>query len=116
MYPALQVQSATASLELGELELPGHVTQVDAAVAPATPEYAPAAQTLHSTSPVLILYFPVLQALHVFAAVKLVRSTPFTMAFAIAVVASVFRYSSTKKRPAMSPFKYGVPVDQDFPM
>jgi len=28
VYPTLQVQSATASLELGELELPGHVTQV----------------------------------------------------------------------------------------
>jgi hypothetical protein len=34
-----------------------------------------------------------------------VRSTPWAIAFAIAVVASVLRNSSTAKRPAMSPFK-----------
>jgi hypothetical protein len=34
-----------------------------------------------------------------------VRSTPFTIALAIAVVASVLRNSSTTKRPAMSPLK-----------
>jgi len=34
-----------------------------------------------------------------------VRSTPCTIAFAIAVVASVLRNSSTTKRPAMSPLK-----------
>jgi hypothetical protein len=36
-----------------------------------------------------------------------VRSTPFTIAFAIAVVASVLRNSSTTKSPAMSPLKKG---------
>jgi len=110
VYPALQVQSATASLELGELELPGHVTQVDAAVAPVEAEYVPTPQTLHSISPVLILYFPVLQALHVFPAVELVRSTPCTMASTIAVVEAVLMYSSTTSTPAMSAFKEGSPL------
>jgi hypothetical protein len=36
----------------------------------------------------------------------LVRSTPWAIAVAIAVVASVLRNSSTKKKPAMSAFKY----------
>ena len=42
MYPALQVQAATAVLKLGELELPGHDWQVKAAVAPVEAEYFPA--------------------------------------------------------------------------
>lgn len=46
----------------------------------------------------------------------LVRSTPSTIALAMAAVASVFRYSSTKKRPAMSPFRYGLLVNGLFPM
>ena len=55
VYPALQVQSATASLELGELELPGHVTQVAAAVAADVAEYVPAPQDVHPALPLAIL-------------------------------------------------------------
>jgi len=51
----LQVQSATASLELGELELPGHVTQVAAAVAPVEAEYIPTPQLIQATLPLAIL-------------------------------------------------------------
>jgi len=54
VYPALQVQSATASLELGELELPGHVTQV----ATDEVEYVPTPQDVHPTLPLAILYVP----------------------------------------------------------
>jgi hypothetical protein len=63
------------------------------------PPTADVVPTGHATQPVAAHSVPV-------------RSTPFTIAFAIAVVASVLRNSSTKKRPAMSAFKYGV----DFPM
>jgi hypothetical protein len=55
VYPALQVQSATASLELGELELPGHVWQVAAAVAPVEAEYVPVPQDVHPALPPAIL-------------------------------------------------------------
>jgi hypothetical protein len=56
--PALQVQSAMASLELGELELPGHVTQAAAAVAPVESEYVPTPQDVHPALPLAILYIP----------------------------------------------------------
>ena len=46
--PALHVQTATDVLALGELELPGHATQVDSSVAPAVAEYFPAAQFTHA--------------------------------------------------------------------
>ena len=58
LYPALQVQSTTASLELGDLELPGHVTQVAAAVAPVEAEYVPTPQLLQVALPLAILYVP----------------------------------------------------------
>jgi hypothetical protein len=46
-----------------------------------------------------------------------VRSTPFTIALAMAVVASVLRNSSTAKRPAMSPLKNpGSPTELLQPM
>ena len=62
MNPALQVQAARAELGLGELELPGHVRQVTANVAPVLVEYVPAAQSVHAALPVLILYLPATQA------------------------------------------------------
>ncbi len=64
MYPALQVQSTTASLELGELELPGHVTQVAAAVAPVEAEYVPTPQDVHPALPLAILYVPAAHGEH----------------------------------------------------
>ena len=51
-------------LGLGELELPGHATQVDSSVAPAVGEYFAAAQSVHAALPVVILYLPVMQAVH----------------------------------------------------
>jgi hypothetical protein len=62
--PALQVQAARAELGLGELELPGHVRQVAANVAPVLVEYVPAPQSVHAALPVLVLYFPVTQTVH----------------------------------------------------
>jgi hypothetical protein len=62
--PALQVQAARAELMLGELELSGHVTQVDATVAAAVPEYVPDPQFSHTTLPLAILYVPATQAEH----------------------------------------------------
>jgi hypothetical protein len=109
--PALQVQAARAELAIGELELVGHVIHVVSIVAAVVVEYVPAPQSAHAVLPVAVLYLPATQAVHAFPAghVVSVMSTPFTMAFTIAAVASVFRYSSTKKRPAMSPFvKYEV--------
>jgi hypothetical protein len=98
--------AVTAVLALGETEAVGHARQAAAAVAPAVVEYVPAPQSVHAALPVAFLYLPATQAVHAFPAghVVSVMSTPFTMALAIAAVASVLRYSSTKKRPAMSPF------------
>ena len=86
--PTLHVQAATAELASGELECAGHATQVAASKA--------------------FVYVPAIQAVQLFPAghVVSVRSTPFTMALAIASVASVFRTSSTKSRPATLAFKY----------
>ena len=69
-------------------------------------KYFPAAQSVHTAEPVAILYFPAAHAVHAFPAghVVSVMSTPLSMAVAIAVVASVFRYSSTTKTPAKSAF------------
>jgi len=62
--PALQVQSATASLELGELELPGHVRQAAAAVAADVAEYVPTPQDVHPALPLAILYVPAAHGEH----------------------------------------------------
>ena len=63
--PALQVQAASAELEIGELELVGHARHVSAVVAATTAEYVPAAQSVHRAMPVTILYFPAAHAVHV---------------------------------------------------
>jgi hypothetical protein len=91
---------------------------VVATVAPTVVEYVPAPQSVHAAEPVAILYFPAAHAVHVFPAghVVSVMSTPFTMVFTIAAVASVLRNSSTKKRPAMSPFRYASFVHRLLPM
>ena len=60
--PALHVQVATDVLALGELELPGHATQVDSSVAPVVGKYFPAAQSVHAAEPLAILYLPAAHA------------------------------------------------------
>ena len=65
MYPALQVQSATASLVLGELELPGQAEQVDATVAAVAAEYVATPQLVHAALPLAILYVPTPHGEHV---------------------------------------------------
>jgi hypothetical protein len=96
--------------------------------APVAAEYVPVPQSVQSADPVDALYLPATHAVHVppsgpenpalqdMHAVKevlptgalevsAVKSTPRTMRSAITEVASVLRYSSTTKTPAMSPFK-----------
>ena len=62
--PTLQVQEARAGLAIGELELVGHARQVVATVAPTVVEYVPAPQSVHTSLPVAILYFPATHAAH----------------------------------------------------
>ncbi len=62
--PTLKVQVVRATLAIGEVELPGHVTQVAASVAPTVVEYVPAAQSAYTALPVAILYLPVAQEVH----------------------------------------------------
>jgi len=101
--PALQMQAAIAELEAGDIEFEGQIGHVDT---PA-PEYDPAKQSVHDALP-NALYFPAAHAAkHVspLGHVVSVRSTPLSMASAIAVMASPVMYSSTKKKPAMSASK-----------
>ncbi len=51
----MQMQPAAAVLDVFELELAGHVTQVDAAVAPVGVEYVFTAQLVHTAVPLAIL-------------------------------------------------------------
>ena len=62
--PTLHVQAATAELEIAELELVGHVTQVATAEAPTVVEYVPVVQSAHAALPVTVLYLPATQAVH----------------------------------------------------
>jgi hypothetical protein len=62
--PTLHVQSATDELPLGELELPGHATQVAAAEAPIVVKYVPAEQSVQTALPVAVLYLPAMQVVH----------------------------------------------------
>lgn len=62
--PTSHVQLASAALAVGELELPGHATQVVSIVAPAVVEYVAATQALHVVLPVVILYWPAVHAEH----------------------------------------------------
>jgi hypothetical protein len=104
-------------------------------VAPVAVEYVPAPQTIHNPSavcPVKIPYLPAPQSVHLMAAdtvlylpathvvhaafaeavpssLVAVKSTPRTMASAMAEVVSALRYSSTTKTPAISPLKFRLP-------
>jgi hypothetical protein len=63
LYPALQAQAVAAVLELGEVELPGHVIHT---VAPVTVTYVPAPHAVHTVVPVVPVNFPATHTLHVF--------------------------------------------------
>jgi hypothetical protein len=65
VVPALHEQAVAAELGLGEFELPGHTRQVDSSVAPAVAEYFPAEQSVQTALPVVILYLPAAQDVHV---------------------------------------------------
>ena len=101
VYPGLPTQALIEVLETGDVEFCGHsVHTVELATA-----NVPAAHSVHG-SPMGPAY-PALQAMGILQVfprgqVVSVRSTPERIASAIAAVASVFRYSSTTKRPAMS--------------
>jgi hypothetical protein len=63
--PTLQVQFVKRELPAGESEFTGHTAHVESDAAPAAVEYLPAPQSLHSTSPVVFLYFPAKHGTHV---------------------------------------------------
>jgi len=121
------VHFVKAELPPGELEFDGQALHVEFAEAPTAVEYVPAAQSVQVAFPFNALYLPATHAVHVPPSgpvdpalqvhaveevlpagaleVSAVKSTPRTMRSAIAEVASVLRYSSTTKTPAMSPLK-----------
>ena len=125
---ATKVQLVADELPAGELEFDGQALHVELAEAPTVVEYVPVPQSVHTADPVDVLYLPATHAVHVppsgpenpalqdMHAVKevlptgalevsTVKSTPHTMRSAMTEVASVLRYSSTTKTPAMSPLK-----------
>ena len=69
------MQAARAVLGLGELELPGHATQVDSSVAPVTVEYFAAAQFKHVVLAVVIVYLPAAHGAHTPPSIHPVTST-----------------------------------------
>jgi hypothetical protein len=73
-----------------------------------TGEVVPAGHVVHDALPLEVLYVPAAHAVHVFPIghVVSVMSRPCVMASVISVVATVLSHSSTKKKPAMSPFKF----------
>jgi hypothetical protein len=79
-------------------------------VAAVVGEYVPDPQLVHAAEPVAVLYEPAAQAVHAFAAghVVSVRSKPPVISAAIAVSVASVMYSSTKKKPAMSPLNLAV--------
>jgi hypothetical protein len=99
-------QSVHAALPIAVLYFPG----TQAAHGPPSGPVNPALQPTDTHAVILALpiadVVPTGHATQPVAAhVAPVRSTPFTIALAIAVVASGLRNSSTAKRPAMSPLK-----------
>ncbi len=60
----MHAQLETAVLPAGELALAGHARQAAAAVAAVVVKYFPAAQSLHRSLPVTILYLPATHAVH----------------------------------------------------
>jgi hypothetical protein len=131
---AVHVELAEAPSAAEYVPAPQLVHRV-ASVAPVAVEYVPAPQTIHNPSavcPVKIPYLPALQSVHLMAAdtvlylpathvvhaafaeavpssLVAVKSTPRTMASAMAEVVSALRYASTTKTPAISPLKFRLP-------
>ena len=127
---AVHVELAEAPTAAEYVPAPQLVHRV-ASVAPVAVEYVPAPQIVHDSSvvcPVKTPYLPAPQSVHLMAAdtvlylpathvvhaefaeavpssLVAVKSTPRTMASAMAEVVSVLRYSSTTKTPAISPLK-----------
>ena len=62
--PALHTHAVSAALPAGEAELSGHDAHVASAVAPASAEYLPASQSVHSALPVPALNLPAAQSTH----------------------------------------------------
>jgi len=94
----------------GPLEPAAHapaMSHVALDVAPTASEDQPALQFVHAAVPATALYFPAGHAAHAFPAghVVSVRSKPPVISAAIAVSVAAVMYSSTKKKPAMSPLK-----------
>jgi hypothetical protein len=108
-----------------------HAVHVELAEAPTAAECVPPKQLVHRVASVAVEYVPAPQSVHLMADTLLylpathvvhaefteavpsslvaVKSTPRTMASAMAEVASVLRYSSTTKTPAISPLKFRLP-------
>ena len=129
-----QVMHVVAAVTLLYLPVP-HAVHVELAEAPTAEEYVPAPQLVHRVAPVApvaVEYVPAPQSVHLMAAdtvlylpathvvhaefteavpssLVAVKSTPRTMASAMAEVVSVLRYSSTTKTPAISPLKFRLP-------
>jgi hypothetical protein len=129
-----QVMHVVAAVTLLYLPVP-HAVHIELAEAPSAAEYVPAPQLVHRVAwvaPVAAEYVPAPQSVHLMAAdtvlylpathvvhaafaeavpssLVAVKSTPRTMASAMAVVVSALRYSSTTKTPAISPLKFRLP-------
>jgi len=99
-------------------EAPEFAEQFRQFVAAVVSEYLPDPQLVHALLVFVSLYVPAEHAVHAFPLghVVSVRSTPLIMASVIAVMAATVKSSSTKKKPAMSAFKYSFGVaSQGFP-
>jgi len=106
VYPRSHLHAVSTPLPDADTVFAGQLKHVVFAMASVAVEYVLTTQSVHTCGPGLTLYLPVEQPLHKFKQ-SVVKSTPFFMASAIAVVAAVLRYSSTTNKPAMSAFKYG---------
>jgi hypothetical protein len=63
--PPVPAQLVNDELPRGESEFPGHVRHVDSPTAPTAAEYIPRAQSSQASEPLLSLYFPAGQSVHV---------------------------------------------------
>lgn len=59
------MQVVIAELETGEFVLEGHAVHTIASTAATAAEYVPAPQSVHGALPIVSLYFPAVQAVHV---------------------------------------------------
>ena len=64
MKPALRTQAVETELPTSEFEFVEHATHVDSSSAPTDAEYVPIPQSMHSSVPAVVLYFPGTQSKH----------------------------------------------------